>query len=292
MTPPGFYAGRRVVLATMHSKEQAIAPAFQEHLRVSLTVSPGLDTDRLGTFTGEVQRAGTMLDAAVAKAHAGMELMASPLALASEGSFGPHPLIPFVAGGMELMVFVDRELGIAVHETMVSRTTNFAHCVVLPDGSDTPDGAVDRFLDRVGFPAHGVIVRPNVGDINIAMAKGVQDPAHAHRCIALAASASTDGRARIETDMRAHMNPTRLAELGPLAERLARRLATICPSCSAPGWGGVDVITGLPCEECGTFTDLVAAEVHGCAACDHRAEVGRHDGLRHATAAQCPECNP
>lgn len=292
MTAAGLYAGRQVVLATMHSKDRAIAPAFHEHLRVSLTVPPGLDTDLLGTFTGEVQRAGTMLDAAVSKARAGMELSAGQLALASEGSFGPHPLVPFVAGGMELMVFVDQELGIIVHETMLSRTTNFAHCAVSAVDCENPDGAVDRFLDHVGFPTHAVIVRPNVGETSLTMAKGVQDLAHAHRCIAQAAKASADGLARIETDMRAHLNPTRMAELEQLAQRLARRLATRCPSCSAPGWGRFDVITGLPCQDCGTLTDLVAAEVHGCAACDHRCEVARQDGSQHASAAHCPECNP
>lgn len=112
----------------------------------------------------------------------------------------------------------------------------------------------------MGFPAHALIVRPHVGDPGVAIAKGVRDPAQVHHYVELAASASSDGRARIETDMRAHMNPTRMAELALVAERLARRLATLCPLCSAPGWGRVDVITGLPCEDCGSFTDLVAAE--------------------------------
>ena len=144
----------------------------------------------------------------------------------------------------------------------------------------------------MGFPAHALIVRPHVGDPGVAIAKGVRDPAQVHHYVELAASASSDGRARIETDMRAHMNPTRMAELALVAERLARRLATHCPLCSAPGWGRVDVITGLPCEDCGSFTDLVAAEVHGCVACDYRAEVDHHDGVGFAPAARCPECNP
>lgn len=295
MTAPRLYAGRAVVLATMHSKEQAVAPAFEEHLRVSLTVPQGLDTDLLGTFTGEVARVGTMLETAVAKAHAGMDLTGIALSIASEGSFGPHPLVPFVAGGIELMVFVDRERGIIVHETLVSRSTNFAHYVVANGSAGSLDEPARLFLDQVGFPAHAVIVRPHggsTGNTGPALAKGIRDPARLHACIALAASVSNDGHARIETDMRAHMNPTRMTELALVAERLARRLATPCPSCSAPGWGQVDVITGLPCEDCGAFTDLVAAEVFGCAACSHRAEVARYGVGRFASAARCPECNP
>jgi hypothetical protein len=106
------------------------------------------------------------------------------------------------------------------------------------------------------------------------------------------AAHSEDGLARIDADLRAHMNPTRLAALGRLGQRLAERLATPCPGCSAPGFGRVDARLGLPCEQCGEATDLVRAEIHGCGVCGHREDRPRADGLMAADAGHCPECNP
>ena len=53
------YAGERVELATKHSKESAVAPTLAERLGLSFHTPLGLDTDALGTFTGEVERVGS-----------------------------------------------------------------------------------------------------------------------------------------------------------------------------------------------------------------------------------------
>jgi hypothetical protein len=92
--------------------------------------------------------------------------------------------------------------------------------------------------------------------------------------------------------MRAHQNPTRMAAVGRLAAALARRLSVPCPSCRAPGFGRVDVQAGLPCADCGTPSELVAHEVHGCAACTHREIRPRADGLDQAEPRFCNVCNP
>ncbi len=68
----GLYAGQRCVLATMHGKETAIAPVLLGRLGLVVTTAPNIDTDALGTFTGEIPRAGTIREAAVAKARLGM----------------------------------------------------------------------------------------------------------------------------------------------------------------------------------------------------------------------------
>ncbi len=89
------YAPGRVAPATKHRKELALAPAFREHLQATLVV-PNLDTDALGTFSGEVPREGTALETAPRKCRLGMQAADLPRGLASEGSLGPHPLIPFL----------------------------------------------------------------------------------------------------------------------------------------------------------------------------------------------------
>ncbi len=48
-----------------------------------------------------------MLETAVAKARLGMRQLGLPHGIASEGSFGPHPLVPFLAASTELIVLVD-----------------------------------------------------------------------------------------------------------------------------------------------------------------------------------------
>jgi len=45
----------RVALGTMHGKAAAIAPPLAR-LGIALVVPEGLDTNRFGTFTGEVPR--------------------------------------------------------------------------------------------------------------------------------------------------------------------------------------------------------------------------------------------
>ncbi len=269
------YAGRAAVLATRHGKERLLARPLRVAPGLRLRVPPDLDTDALGTFTGEVARVGTPLEVARRKARLGMEAMGLPLGLASEGSFGPHPAIPFLPADHELLLFMDDERSVEVVEQMVSERTNYAQ--VAARSADDLDG----FLARAGFPAHAVIVRANAVDTADAAAgivKGIRDRAALAAAVTRCAAASNDRLARVETDMRAHMNPSRARVIRRLATRLARRLATLCPDCGAPGWGVVERVPGLPCGWCGAATDLTRAEVRGCAAC----------GLRRAPAAGRP----
>ena len=283
---PHPYTGRSAVLATMHGKQRAVAPAFGQLIGLNVVATVGLDTDALGTFSGETPRRGPMLETAVAKARLGIEATGLRLAIASEGSFGPHPQIPFLPAGIELLVFVDADRDSVIHETMLAEQTNFAHLVA------APGSPIDSFLAQVGFPQHALVVRPNSGNPAAALAKGIVERGDLDRAIAAAAAASADRCALIETDMRAHLNPTRMDTLARLSMQLAQRLAAQCPACCAPGWGRVEVTRGLPCELCRLPTQVIAAEVFGCAACGHRASQPRRDGMVHAQAMHCDACNP
>ena len=290
MTPIHPYGGRSAVLATMHRKERAVAPAFVQALGLNVVATTDVDTDTLGTFSGETPRRGTMLETALAKARLGMQATGLRLGIATEGSFGPHPEIPFLPAGIEVMVFVDADSGLTIQETSVVERTNFAHRVTAP-GEDT-DTDMNAYLVQVGFPAHGLIVRPNAAHSHAALRKGIVDRADLDQAVAEAAAASADGRACIETDMRAHLNPTRMAMLAKLATQLALRLAARCPACAAPGWGRIDTTPGLPCQECSTPTAMIATEVFGCSSCGHRESRARSDGLLMAPPGRCPQCNP
>lgn len=268
------YRSARVALATCHGKERALSIPLRR--RLGLIVEPvAIDTDAFGTFTGTRARAGTAAEAALAKARAGMAASGLPLGLASEGSFGPHPWLPFGAGGVETLAFIDAERGLELTLSAVSRRTNFAHLDVR-DGED-----IAPFLARVGFPSHALVVKDGNGAL---LAAGITDKA-------TLSTLAWPGH-RLEADMRAHMNPTRMAAIRALAGRLAARLAARCPACACPGWGQTDVQRGLPCSSCQQPTQGIAAIIDGCTACGHSETRPRPDGVTAASPASCDWCNP
>lgn len=282
------YAGRRIALATRHGKEAALGPPLQEGLGVELVVPPDLDTDALGTFSGEVPRPGTMLEVAVAKARLAMTATGLPLGLASEGSYGPHPEIAFLGAGLELLTLVDDELGLTISEQWLDDRPCFDQM------SAADAGELDDFLERIGFPEHAVIVGPNQPPVRGPFVKGIRDGAALAEAVRELSKASEDGLALIQSDMRAHMNPTRMAALGRLAAKLVERLQRRCPACGAPGFGVVGVEAGLPCADCGGPSNLVSHRLLACArpGCDHREARPREDGLTQADPWHCPRCNP
>jgi len=147
-----FYLNQTIVLATCHGKERALRRPFCLGLGASITVC-ACDTDQLGSFSGEIARSGDALTTAHAKARLGLEASGHCIALASEGSFGPHPAIPLMAVGQELLLLLDQRHGLAVAEQRLEWQTNYSHVVTdrLP--------SLDSWLHRVAFPSHALIVR-------------------------------------------------------------------------------------------------------------------------------------
>ncbi len=278
------YRGQNVALATKHEKQRAIAPplAATPGLRVQLAA---VDTDELGTFSGEIERRGTARETVLAKARLGIAATGIPRGLASEGSFGPHPGAFMIPAGHELLAFVDQQRGIEVIEQRLCLHTNYAQTTA------RNTAGLGDFLHAVRFPAHALVVRPNAGPI-APLTKGLITLAQLDGAIRRAARASPDGLAHIETDMRAHHNPTRHRQLALLARQLARRLTAQCPACQTPGWGVTEVERGLPCEWCHQPTELVALEVRSCPSCPHQERSPRPDGLQYADPGRCAHCNP
>lgn len=83
-----------------------------------------------------------------------------------------------------------------------------------------------------------------------------------------------------------------MAAIGRLAERLADRLASLCPACQSPGYGIIAVEKGLPCAWCGGPSLMVRHQVFGCVICDKQEKRARSDGLTQADPGQCAYCNP
>jgi hypothetical protein len=282
--PP--YAGETALLATMHGKERVIGPMLEQHLGLKIVVPDGLNTDQFGTFSHEIERAGTQLDAARAKIQAAFRLVPEArFAVASEGSFGPHPQIPFLALGHEIVVFADRQNSLRIIGRDESSDTNFARAIV------TRTSEAMRFAEKMGYPGHGVIVMGCEG--GKPAPKGVLEKeivygAELER--AVCAAVERCGAALLEADMRAHRNPRRMRAIERATIDLVERFRRRCPVCKRPDFSVIERIPGLPCARCKAPTFVVQREASICRGCKFRSErpaTDRHE----ADPAQCGRCN-
>ena len=283
------FFGREIALATLHGKERVLTRPLWHGLGLTLRHASGIDTNQFGTFGGEIPRTADMVKTAELKAIAGLEALGLDLGMASEGAFGPHPSVPMVAAGFECLVIVDRRDNRLFVEQSLHLSTNFSSTSVARFTE------AEGWLGQVGFPSHAVMVRPHGLKPNAMaawMAKGVVDSKQLADLIQQSATQSPLGKAWLETDMRAHCNPTRMASIRKLAFALVRRMREPCPTCHAPGFGLVDTLAGLPCASCGFPSRLVLKEIVGCDVCGHQDQRPRQDGVTHADPTYCDICNP
>ncbi|WP_017302395.1 DUF6671 family protein [Nodosilinea nodulosa] len=279
-----FFAGRVAVLATMHRKEAAIAPQLEAQLGVRVTVPPAFDTDVFGTFTGDIKRPADQLTTARLKAAAALRQTGETLAVASEGSFGPHPQIPFVACDRELVVLIDRQHQLEIVGECLSTDTNYRSQAI-----HSPEEAL-AFAEAVGFPQHGLVVKDSEADS--ILGKGITAVETLLPLVKQALDQSPEPKIYLETDMRALYNPTRMGVIAQAAEDLVRAIAQGCPACSCPGFSVVKQFPGLPCSLCGTPTLLTLARLHRCQRCQFEQRLPGDHGFSAADPSYCPYCNP
>jgi hypothetical protein len=275
------YRGQRVSLLTKHGKEAALGPALRE-IGCVLHVVSGFDTDELGTFTREIPRRGTQLEAAREKARLALAKGGARLGLGSEGAFTPGPMGLF-AWNVELVVLLDAELGIEI----VGRAEGPGHHLHATVRSESE---LVAFASRALFPEHGLVVRPD-DERGKPVAQGGDDGAALTRAFRTAAERSTGGAVFVESDLRAHRNPTRMARIAEAGRDLAARMSQTCPRCAAPGFGRAARLPGLPCADCGAPTSAAQAERWDCVRCGASETRALSPGER-ADPACCPYCNP
>ncbi len=278
------YAGSSIILTTKHSKSIAIAPAFLNVLSAKI-IECVIDTDQLGTFSGEIERAGNAVDCAKMKCELGLRLQDSHYGLSSEGSFGPHPYIPFLPCDNEILYFIDRKRGFTLYLSHLSENTNYNMQFV------SSMEELQQFSEKALFPSHALIVRPTSKEKN-QLFKGVNTADRLEAAFRESMKLSENGKVWVETDMRADMNPSRMMVIQELAEMLAKRLSVLCPLCQSPGWGKVDIEKGLECSGCGIATELIKSEIYGCTKCDYKEESPPANRPLKADPANCSYCNP
>jgi hypothetical protein len=280
------YYGEPIVLTSKHNKLTLIQPAFRDIAGLTV-VEQHLDTDLLGTFSGEVERTFPPLETAIRKAELGLIKTGAQLGLASEGSIGSDPLIPFAISNIEHLVLVDKVRGIVISEAFRSLE------IVKVSEAVAPGEDLEQLLLSAGFPEQKLIAKPNQvdGEGSLNPIKAISTRESLLDAIAECAKQSKDGKARIEPDYRAHNSPSRAKNIIKVAEMLATRILKLCPTCNCPGWGKVGYDYGLSCQACDTHdSTAVRQEVLGCASCDQKlAGVVLATNLR---AANCQQCNP
>ena len=277
------YREQRVALLTQHGKEKVLTPALEVELGCRVELVTGYDTDLLGTFSRDTPRAGTQLEAARQKARIGMQISGLPLGLASEGSFGPDPVAGMFPWNVELLIFIDNILAIEV-VGVAQGNAKSGHLLTASWAE------AESFAHQAGFPEHHLVLRPD-SEADPRIRKGIASWATLEAAFAWTQEQSASGRTFLETDGRAHANPTRMENIRRAAEDLTKKLCSQCPACSTPGFWIVERMPGLRCADCDAPTRETRAEIYGCLKCEHRETRGRTD-RQYADPRHCDYCNP
>lgn len=283
MPADNIFRGRKLVIATMHSKEQVIAPLLEKALGVKCFVDPKLNTDIFGTFAGEVPRTTDPVETARRKCLAAMEQTGCDLSLASEGSFGPHPFIGFVNADDEILVFMDKKYGLEIIARELSTQTNF-------DKQEVSSlEKLIEFAQRTKFPSHALILR-STENKSEDLVKGIRDE------VSLTSTFLNLLQKRksvfVETDMRAMFNPTRMKVITRATEKLVEKILTECPICNTPGFSVTDIKSGLPCKLCKLPTKSTLEYLYSCVKCGHRSVKLNPNGKEFEDPMYCDNCNP
>ncbi len=287
MSQDSLFVNRTAILTTKHQKEAVIAPLLQDKLGIQVQVPPDVDTDRFGSFTRDVKRPGTQRETARIKANHGLDLTGESLGLASEGSFSPHPAMPFLPHNREMVLLIDREQDLEVVGEAITVDTNYNHKLV-----HSVDEAL-AFAEKAGFPTHGVVVMSQATPMpSSVIVKGLVDEKALIQAVEAAIAQSPEGTAHLETDMRAMFNPTRMTAIAKATEDLIHKLQQQCPQCGCPGFSTVKRIPGLPCSLCQMPTSLIREAIAQCQRCGYEETIPFPDGSKSADPTYCNYCNP
>lgn len=277
------FAGRKALIATKHHKEIVMAPLLNKRLGVDCFIDPAFDSDRFGTFSGEIERISDPLTTLRNKCLSALNEQEADLVIGSEGSFGPHPFIGMVPADEEWMMLIDRKNGWEITSRILSLHTNFSGKTVYNLSE------LMAFAAQVKFPSHALILRGNT-NYKQDIFKGIDSETKlVHLFNELL---EKNGQVHVETDMRAHYNPTRMRVIEELTEKLVNTILSVCPNCQTPGFDVVEAIAGLPCSQCGLRTRSTLQHRYQCHSCMHEEIRNFPHGKEQEDPMYCDFCNP
>jgi len=278
------FTDRLAVIATMHRKELAIAPILQTALGVRVTVPKDFDSDLFGTFTRDIDRPANQVETAKLKAEKALDLIDADIAISSEGSFFPHPLLG-IAYNREIVLLLDRKNNFTVYGESLSTDTNFRHQVVF-----SYEQAYE-FALKVGFPDHAIVVMSDSKtSAKEAIYKGITSEDRLKNVVNELLQRSP--QVHVETDMRALYNPTRMDNIAKATQDLVRKLQQVCPNCNFVNFDVVEHLQGLPCGLCSFPTQVTRSNLYRCDRCQFQQEMLFPHGIQTADPMYCSYCNP
>ncbi len=277
------FSNRQLLVASMHQKERAIAPILEKHLGVKCVLYDGLNTDLLGTFTGEIERKLDPVSTVREKCLMAMKLSGCDLAVASEGSFGPHPALYFLHANEEWLMLIDQKNHLEILAREITTQTNFDAKTVFNETE------LLEFAQSKGFPSHALILRKTPTSLS-PIVKGIH---HSPQLLSEFAKLNADkSGVYVETDMRAMHNPSRMKTIEAATQKLLQMLQSNCPNCHIPGFWITETLKGLPCAGCGHPTQSVKAHVYRCSHCQFEKTQSLIDQKPNEDPMYCDYCNP
>ena len=253
------FKDRKLLIVTKHSKEEVLGPIFEKEYKVNIAIPSKFDTDSLGTFSGEIERKENAIDTLRSKCLIALDEEGLDLALATEGSFGNHPTVFFSAANDELIMLYDKQNNIEIVERVLSLETNF-------DAQEIHSfNQLEEFLNKIKFPSHAVIVK-NRQQNWTKISKGIQNIETLKKIYYDFTKDQTS--CFVETDMRAHYNPTRMKIIKEVGLKLVQKINTVCSNCQFPGFGVVRAEAGLLCSRCKMPTRSISAHIYQCKKCE------------------------
>jgi hypothetical protein len=279
-----YFENKSFSVATKHKKEIVFSSVFTQ-LGVSFVPAPEIDTDVLGTFTGEVERKHSPLETALHKAKLlAKELNTVDFIIANEGSFGPHPYMPFVASDSEVILLYDVKADNYFYFHDVSTETNFAEKEIASYNQ------LHEFLKQSQFPSHALIVSAIGNDGKMYFEKAIQSVEALKNSVEKLLALSESGTVKVQTDMRAHLNPLRMKFIEQCALKFVEELKQACPQCNYPQFKIRKTERGLPCYNCNAPTKSIKTYIYQCVNCNYSDSKANEKEFE--DPMYCEFCNP
>lgn len=277
------FNNRTLLIVTKHHKEKVISPLFEKYFNLISNVSKSFDTDTLGTFSGEIERLEDPVTTLRNKCLQGMNIENVDLAVANEGSFGPHPQFYFAPVDNELAIFIDKKNQIEIIAREMSMSTNFNGRFV-----KSYDDLLS-FAKDCKFPSHAIILRKDQ-NFKEDIFKGITSL----ESLSVAYDFLNKKYKTVfaETDMRAMFNPTRMLVIEKVFEKLVQKIKCSCPKCNSIGFDVVNYKIGLPCANCGFKTNSILSHAYQCQKCNYQEEKLYPNGVFSEDPMYCDICNP
>ncbi|APB99932.1 DUF6671 family protein [Polynucleobacter asymbioticus] len=277
------YAGLKASLLTQHGKESVVCPELLHTNNLEVIHVTGYDTDRLGTFARDIPRQGSQLDAARKKARVGMELSDTKIGIASEGAFANDPYTGLLPWNYELVLLVDDTRNLEIAGFYGGEAQSASKQISSWD-------EITAFLSEAQFPSHQLVIRPD-DEYHLECRKGIGTIEILREAYDWATNLSKKGAVFVENDLRAHTNPTRMANILKATQDLAKKMVCLCPECASPGFAITETKKGLPCSHCGMPTNLPVANIWSCVRCGCKKEAVIANQIT-ADPSRCNCCNP